>query len=1557
MTDKRDVELIIKATDLSSKTFKDVAAAISSITKSLDQQIAGAAKGQVTFKELEQTLQQLKTAGDALIKQQGLIDYYKNLGVQLEAAKVKAESAREAQANLAKQLSAGGDVTAKQARELANLDKAAGAAENKVVSLAARLGEQGAKLAQAGIDTNALDAAQTQLVHTATQLGGALGVVGESLQNYQNNIRATKAAEAELATAEAQRVAGQRARTVAADLQFQEALTAALHQQTVANEALAAAEARRAGTDRASQVNRDLQFQDQLNAALLVEAERKDQLSKLDAFQKVGTDAEAAAAKLGNYAVAANAAAPATSRIASALNSILNPSQEAVRSLGGIETQVAALTAQVGEAKGPIRDYQDAIIGLEQAQRAIVSTAGKLDAFNNQATVLKEAEAEFAAAKAQVLEYAQAIRSASAPNEELAASLASAEARLASADKEVQQQRTRWAEYATTLKGVGIEVNQVVQAEQRLAVVANETAGAVNKLNAAQRGTNSGTGRLLGLRPYELQNLSFQINDVFTQLASGTSILQTLAQQGGQFFQLFQGQIANLAPKLGSIIPLVGLAVGGFVILAATLKNIYDLESSERRFTAQLAINADAAVYNAKALAETAHALDVYGGSIKDTRAALAEFIKANLDPTQFERFGVAAQDLADVTGKKLPEAAKRMAEGFTGGIEQIDKLQEEFHFLTLAQYEQIEAEFKNGDATKANSDAFDILAGKMHTAAEESRTNWTVAIRNLTGAWDGFLHALQNSKLIQGVANDIDRLATVVKHLTDLLPEAGNKADAAAKQAAGPGGKPAEKPSFVRGVINAVPNGDTFLDTFDSGKEALKSLRDAKSVINDLTEAWGEMTGQTKKAGDAATAAGVKQAAAAKSTKALTNEATNAQQIHDRTVLRGLQNELDKKKESDKLIADSERIRLGGLEAIRKAEAGGVTNAESLAEARRIGEDIVKLDLQKEAAAKGAAAARKAEAEARRREREEAERQSKINSAELEARNQIRQLGADIDKKDSEDLAARLTAVDAKYAKIFDTLQKLRDLKVNSLDGQSLDDVQELVNKSVILVKNQETQKFYAEQINDLEKSRTANLQQIRDQVESGAKTAQQGYDAAREVTSDIDEKTAKAAINAIIFAKALGGANPSPELQAFIDKMQAVLAPTNRQNSPVSKLGSSLFSEQKRQLDELIAQRDHLVDNEKHLASEGLKSQVDAQAGIRDAYDQTTPKILAQIDALEKFATDLHDTKAISDITFSTMISDLGVVRQQTVLVDENFKTLKQGLENSFVQGIGQAFDTVAEAFGKAVAGTGSWKEAIQSLGVAAVQFAAQFLKNIADILIQMEALQLVKKLPFFDKLSSGILDFTGLATGAAALAVPASALNTAGLSLNIAGGNLDGAGVALGTAGVGLDTSAGTLAGASTVWFAVIAGLNEAAAALAAAAAAQAAASAFAILHDGGVIGESGGAVRSRSVSPSIFANAPRYHSGTVVGLRPDEQAAILQNGEEVLDKGNPRNILNGGAAAPGKAGRGGLGGLKLRVVALFDQSHVHEAMAAPPGEQTILAVVRKHAGTIAQFLPRK
>ena len=78
-------------------------------------------------------------------------------------------------------------------------------------------------------------------------------------------------------------------------------------------------------------------------------------------------------------------------------------------------------------------------------------------------------------------------------------------------------------------------------------------------------------------------------------------------------------------------------------------------------------------------------------------------------------------------------------------------------------------------------------------------------------------------------------------------------------------------------------------------------------------------------------------------------------------------------------------------------------------------------------------------------------------------------------------------------------------------------------------------------------------------------------------------------------------------------------------------------------------------------------------------------------------------------------------------------------------------------------------------------------------------------------------------------------------------------------------------------------------------------------LATMHNGGIVGSPGG--WSQSAPALAFAGAPRFHSGGLPGLAADEVPAILQRGEEVLSRDNPRNILNGGGmtqAAPTSPG---------------------------------------------------
>lgn len=56
---------------------------------------------------------------------------------------------------------------------------------------------------------------------------------------------------------------------------------------------------------------------------------------------------------------------------------------------------------------------------------------------------------------------------------------------------------------------------------------------------------------------------------------------------------------------------------------------------------------------------------------------------------------------------------------------------------------------------------------------------------------------------------------------------------------------------------------------------------------------------------------------------------------------------------------------------------------------------------------------------------------------------------------------------------------------------------------------------------------------------------------------------------------------------------------------------------------------------------------------------------------------------------------------------------------------------------------------------------------------------------------------------------------------------------------------------------------------------------------LFHQGGIAGS---AMQARTIHPAYFDDAPRYHSGGIAGLRPNEVPAILERGERILPRGS-------------------------------------------------------------------
>lgn len=117
-----------------------------------------------------------------------------------------------------------------------------------------------------------------------------------------------------------------------------------------------------------------------------------------------------------------------------------------------------------------------------------------------------------------------------------------------------------------------------------------------------------------------------------------------------------------------------------------------------------------------------------------------------------------------------------------------------------------------------------------------------------------------------------------------------------------------------------------------------------------------------------------------------------------------------------------------------------------------------------------------------------------------------------------------------------------------------------------------------------------------------------------------------------------------------------------------------------------------------------------------------------------------------------------------------------------------------------------------------------------------------------------------------------------------------------------------------------------------------------------HTGGIAGGGGG--HKRNLSAAVFATAPRYHTGGIAGMPPNtglksnEVPTVLEKGEEILTRDDPRHILNGGS---------GKGPTSVRLIAVDDQrAALAEALKTPEGQQALIVGMRGQLPTIKKMV---
>ena len=416
---------------------------------------------------------------------------------------------------------------------------------------------------------------------------------------------------------------------------------------------------------------------------------------------------------------------------------------------------------------------------LKQAQIATQARRDRLDSVNQQALRYKRETREVAelSRELRLLEHATGVTAKQKTN--LAKSMIAAKAAAKDAKAEYRAQRAALTPLKAQVEGgfkafsrmadsigkssvearrqktdadkLGAGLNRlknntanVTKEQARLAAQTNRTTSGFISQAAQQRRNSTSTGQgtglaerevtaltsrkgrgILGLRPYELTNLSYQINDVVSGFAQGQRPMQIFAQQAGQIIQIFPKittAIFRFAPVIGILAP--------FVI---ALRDIAKEGENLRFFASNLNLMANGAQFSSKELAKLATDADRTGLSLKDARAIVLNFAKRDIDTSSIEQLITMSKQLASVTGESVPEAGEKLAKAFSGGAEGVRELDRELNFLTSSQLENVNALFKSGNAADAVGIAQDALADKLETTANLAKSDgpWARAAGN----------------------------------------------------------------------------------------------------------------------------------------------------------------------------------------------------------------------------------------------------------------------------------------------------------------------------------------------------------------------------------------------------------------------------------------------------------------------------------------------------------------------------------------------------------------------------------------------------------------------------------------------------------------------------------------------------------------------------------------------------------------------------------------------------------------------------------------------------------
>jgi phage-related minor tail protein len=368
--------------------------------------------------------------------------------------------------------------------------------------------------------------------------------------------------------------------------------------------------------------------------------------------------------------------------------------------------------------------------GMEQGAASVTKATEEM-----QASIVKEAEV-FNAAVQSKIDAQVRLNAAFAEGIGSTAGIAAAESALDQAMAAGALTASEYAGYVGTLDA----------AEAALATSSAAATVAV-EANTAAITINGGVAREVGVMVGELARGNY------TRLEGSTI---TLANRTGV-----------LATALQSVMSPIGLAT---IAAAALGYEVFEAGSDFRAMEGAVIATGQAAGYTAGQLDVMA---DSVGKSTGDAGAADEAFQKlaasGRFAGNDLRLVGTAAAEMANMTGQSVGSIIAQIEKLQEDPLKAVAKLNDQFHFLTVAEFEQMQQLVAGGNTAAAASIAYAAMADNMGIKTEQVHQHVNVLIkawRDLKGVWSD---TMRSANVALGGGDTAEELAEAQKILKNM--------------------------------------------------------------------------------------------------------------------------------------------------------------------------------------------------------------------------------------------------------------------------------------------------------------------------------------------------------------------------------------------------------------------------------------------------------------------------------------------------------------------------------------------------------------------------------------------------------------------------------------------------------------------------------------------------------------------------------------------------------------------------------------------------------------------